>query len=180
MLFVFHFLIEFIFRTLLLYIFELLIQLPLSALDIIEGFWRVAVVQSHSHNYENCGLGKRLVKRELEKMPKVEKRKEVATRKLCRYTMLDIIRGVKKCGCSRWNGPLKTVNIYMRTGQYMYSTIHKVDFRIYGIPWRTRKEARTNYSNRVINIHTIAKYFQLSKLWFQRTWVQSEYSTNFL
>ena len=43
-------------------------------------------MQSHSHNYENCGLGKRLVKRELEKMPKVEKRKEVATRKLCRYT----------------------------------------------------------------------------------------------
>ena len=53
----------------------------------------------------------------------------------------------------------------MRTGQqYMYSTIHKVDFRIYGIPWRTRKEARTNYSNRVINILTIAKYFKLSKL----------------
>ena len=96
---------------------------PIAIISIrhhIEGFWRVAVVQSHSHNYENCGLGKRLVKRELEKMPKVEKRKEVATRKLCRYTMLDIIRGVKKCGCSRWNGPLKTVNIYANWSIYVF------------------------------------------------------------
>ena len=121
LLFVFHFLIEFIFRTLLYYIFELLIQLPLSALDIIEGFWRVAVVQSHSHNYENCGLGKRLVKRELEKMPKVEKRKEVATRKLCRYTNARYYPRCEEMRVQQMKWPLKNCQyIYANWSIYVF------------------------------------------------------------